>query len=45
MTVYCDCETCKYNEEGLCYKITITLNETGKCADRNDRIEEDENDR
>lgn len=46
MTVYCDYDSCEYNEDGCCYCYNdrIFLSEFGECESYRQKIEDDEND-
>jgi hypothetical protein len=42
MIVWCDCQECKYNEEGQCIGEVICLDQDGECEDFESYLEEKE---
>lgn len=41
MTIYCECKSCKYNDDGICehFNGIVQLDDNGECASR---IEKDD---
>ena len=48
ITIYCDAEYCKNNEDGFCWADRICINENGectevvKCAENESEVQEDD---
>lgn len=40
--IYCDCESCDYNDDGTCGAERVMISEDGECWSRVDKIEYEE---